>query len=149
MSFDIQPIAAEDLPALVPLAEQFFNEGKLPGEFSAEVFLRSWSVLLNSGMCHILAARDGAAVAGAIGFTLCADLNTSLINAQELFWFVSPEQRRGTVAFRLLREYEDRAKAMGANSVTMAHIQGHNESLGSLYQRRGYAKSEILYRKAI
>ncbi len=148
-SSEIVEVTEDDLPSLLGMAEGFFREGKLPGIFDADTFLKSWSYLLKSGMCRIIGLRVRGAIVGALGFTIMADLNTSLVNAQELFWFVSPEHRRGRAAISLLSAYEAKARALGASSVTMAHLESTHQDLGRFYERKGYQKSETLYRKKL
>lgn len=144
---EIVEISEDDLPLMVDMAKTFFQEGKLPGKFDREIFLNSWTHLLKSGLCRILGLRVHGVVVGAFGFTIMADLNTTLVNAQELFWFVSPEHRRGRLAFRLLEAYEETARRLGAHSVMIAHLESTNQDLGRFYERRGYSKVETNYRK--
>lgn len=144
---EIVEISEEDLPLMVGMAGEFFREGKLPGVFKPDVFLQSWSYLLKSGLCRIIGLRVRGSIVGALGFTIMADLNTSLVNAQELFWFVAPEHRRGRAAFTLLAAYEEKARVLGAHSVTMAHLESTHQDLGRFYERKGYSKVETYYRK--
>lgn len=143
---EIVEISEDDLPLMVDMAKAFFEEGKLPGIFNSGVFLQSWAFLLKSGLCRILGLRVNGVIVGAIGFTVVGDLNTTLVNAQELFWFVSPAHR-GRGALSLLRAYENKAKAIGAHSVAIAHLESTHQDLGRFYERRGYSKVETIYRK--
>ena len=144
---EIVEVTEDDLPLMVDMAEGFFREGSLPGVFDAKVFLQSWTYLLKSGLCRIIGLRVHGSIVGALGFTVMADLNTTLVNAQELFWFVAPEHRRGRAAFTLLAAYENKARALGAHSVTMAHLESTHQDLGRFYERKGYSKVETYYRK--
>lgn len=143
---DLKP---DDLSDLIGLAEGFFSEGKLPGKFDAETFLRNWSVLLGTGHAFIVALKQGDEMLGALGFCIMPDLNCQMLNSQELFWFVLPQHRHGRTAFRLIDAYEKKARELGAASVTMAHLEHLNQNLGAFYERRGYTKSEVLYRKTL
>jgi GNAT superfamily N-acetyltransferase len=62
--------------------------------------------------------------------------------ATELFWWA---ERDGLA---LMRAFEDWAREQGAAAVNMVSLAGH-ERAGRLYERRGYAPVEQVYRRAL
>lgn len=146
---EIVELRSSDLDSILPIAKRFFEEAKLPGSFDIDTFHRSWKAMLDAGLCHIIMLKRGDDVLGAIGFCVMGDLNCAMRNAHELFWFVLPEHRKGRAAFKLLDAYEKKAIELGASSAVIAHLANLNENLGAFYERRGYIKTEILYRKPL
>jgi GNAT superfamily N-acetyltransferase len=80
---------------------------------------------------------------GAIGgFVSPMWMSPSVLVASELFWW---SEREGLA---LLRAFEDWAKDQGAVAVNMIGL-ATNERAGRIYERRGYAPVEQVYRRAI
>lgn len=143
----IRYVQSSELPLLFSMAENFWAEGKLPGQFKPEVFIRTWTTLMENNIGRILGYFKEDRIAGALGFILSPDPNDGEMVATEMFWFVLPSDRGGT-GLKLLHFYERLAKAAGAKRTIMAHLQGLNdEKLKHLFARRGYRPIETHYLK--
>lgn len=136
------------LAELARLGAEFYAEGRLPGVFRPEVFVRTWTGLLSSGSGHLLALECNGRLVGALGALLYPDPNDAELVATEMFWFVSKEHRGG--GLKLLAMFEDWAKRQGAKRLAMVHLTGlMPEVLERLYKVRGYRHVESHYIREI
>lgn len=136
----------DDLPALAEIGKWFFLEGKLPGKIDPAIFVKKWSILIDSGVGFILKQEKNGVIVGALGFIVIEDINDGAKIAGEAFWFVLQEYRgRG---FELLIKYEREAEALGCQRIGMVHLESiQPERLSKLYVKRGYKKTETAYIK--
>ncbi len=120
----------------------------MPGEFLPEVFVASWTVLLERGLGFIIGLFKESKLCGCLGAAVTKCLNSGQLVANEQFWFVLPEARGD--GLRMVPAYEDEAVRRGAKRVSMALIKDlQPEALGAYYERRGYRAFEIAYSKEL
>lgn len=76
--------------------------------------------------------------------------NPNIIIAQELGWWVEPEYRKSTLAYRLINSFEQEAKNRGAHKIIMIclHTQKPTE-IGRLYVKKGYKPLEYSFIKGV
>ena len=130
-------------------ARSFFEEMKLPGTFKAAHFTTVWSTLMNLNIGTIFAAfKDGECIAG-IGAIMFPDACTGDIIVTEAFWYVVPKHRKGTIALKLLNEFEAWAKKRNATRVRMGMLVNSPSTVKELYTRRGYHPLETHYEKQL
>lgn len=144
----IRSLTTEELPLCPPLGQEFFATGAFPGKLIPEVFVRRWTEILNAGIGSIHGLFAGDRLLGIIGGILFRDPNDDALVASEMFWFV-PREHRGTLgSLRLVDAYESWAKNMGAERLTMIHLEAlAPAALEKLYLRKGYTKVESHYIK--
>ena len=144
----VRRIMPSGLGKLLPMAESFWLEGKMPGIFNPVSFVSSWLTVLDSGMGVIWVLEDENKVIGTLGCGIYRDLNTGDLVASEFFWYVLPDHRgRGIL---LLREFEKWAKNIGAKRVIMVHLtKCMPERVGEIYKKMGYEMLETHYVKEI
>jgi GNAT superfamily N-acetyltransferase len=144
----IRELTVEELPLIYRLGKMFYEEGKLPGKFDNDVFLKTWTKFLQSGIGRIFGAFQGEEFVGALACMTTPDMYDGQKVAIETFWYVFPEFRGQGV--RLMKHYENWAKNNGVSRVLMGAIAGlHDEELGSFYERCGYRRLETTYSKTI
>lgn len=133
---------------MVPIAEKFFQEAKLPMALVPEIWQANWSQFLDLGLAVIYVStdRDGR-LTGGIGGLAIQDPNDGQPVLSEMFWYVDPASRGD--GLRLLRAFEGWAVDHRAKRVTMVHLEAINQRLGPLYERRGYKKLETHYYKEL
>jgi len=86
------------------------------------------------------------AVAGFIGLHLFEDIWTGRLIANEVWWYVSEEARKGMRgALLLLSTAEQWAREHNA----IMQISVHDERIGKLLERLSYNKTEISYQKGM
>ena len=137
----------DDLPEkqITPLAEEFFAEAKIPGEFNYQHLRRNLSMTMSMGLSAMWVTKREGKIVGAICGMLYPDVFTGDLIAVENFWFVTKDCR-GTDGLRLLGEFEAWAKENGAKRIVVAHMANiHPESMSAFYERRGFKALETNY----
>ncbi len=142
----VRQLTIAELHDAAKMGHDFFNEGKLPGKFVIDVFMKKWTSLIEINVAFVLGLFSGDKVVGAFGAMVLEDINDGELVAAEAFWFVD-EAHRGR-GLELLVAYEKEAKARGAVRCSMIHLLSlQPERLGELYKRRGYQPVETSYFK--
>lgn len=140
----------QEIPRLVPLAEEFYNQGFLPGTFDPQEFIRHWQQFTSGGPGIVIAAEDFGEVVGAIGGLVGPDINTGDRVLFEQFWFVTRDHRKGSLGDELLGRFENEARSLGCHRVNMVHLADEiGAKLGAVYRRRGFIPSEMHYIKTL
>jgi GNAT superfamily N-acetyltransferase len=136
---------------LKSFGEAFFQEGKLPGKFHVEHWLKQWTLLIRAKLGYMWVMVQNDAVIGGIGMLIAPDLCDGELVMQEAFWYVGKEYRGGTGGVRLLREVEQFAKAAGVSRIILGRLHASDPDLkvAGLLERMGYAAIETNYFKII
>jgi len=138
----------DDIPEIARLGQMFFNESgySLLTTYDAESVETSLSQFMDNGVCILVVAeKDGEIIGftGALMFPLYMNLNVKM--AQELFWWVHPDHRKGT-GREMLEFMENELRAREYTALIMICLENVNpEITGKLYERRGYKKIEHHY----
>lgn len=74
--------------------------------------------------------------------------NTTVYQAYELLWWVTPEKRKNRDAIRLFKCYEAWAAKIGCETIQTSLVHGWFD-LEKFYLRNGYTKTETSYRKRL
>jgi GNAT superfamily N-acetyltransferase len=145
---NIRPVELAELTQLAKLGEKFWAEGKLPGKFVPEVFVKTWDTFHQLGMGAIIGLFDGANPVGAIGAIAYPDPNDGELVVTETFWFVDPAHRGA--GLKLLDAFEAWAMNRGAKRIVLVHlVQLAPEVLRRLYLRKGYQEIEVHFIKSL
>lgn len=112
-------------------------------EQSAKLALQ---VIENAQGKILLYENDGGRVVGLLGFIIFPHYFTQEMTANEIMWYVEPEERRGGGALQLLWEAERQAKAMGA---THMGFSAPNANVAKIYERFGYKQLEVSFVKEL
>ncbi len=144
----VRALTVEELPKAAAMGSLFMQEGAMPGRFISDVFVARWTTLLNMGIGFMLGLFSEDKLSGVFGAIVSEDLNDGDLVANEMFWFVRPEERgRG---FSLLLAYEEEAKKRGAKRCSMVHLLSlQPERLSEIYKKRGYRPIETSYFKEL
>ena len=143
-------IQTNELSALLPLAREFHQNEVLASwcVFNEEVWLATWSKLLNDGAAFVMVSEAEGEITGAIGGLVYPDMNDGVMVSQEAFWFVSKDTRGGGPA--LLREYESVAAKIGVKRSIMNHLADNRAArTARFYKRAGYNPLESSYYKEL
>lgn len=77
-------------------------------------------------------------------------VNHKVLQATELAWWVDPSVRGSTVGVKILDKAEKVAKNKGCKYFNAAYMMSSMpESIKSMYERKGYTQSEVLYTKEL
>lgn len=138
----------EDVPRIMDCAREFTSILACP--INEAHYAECWIGFIKSGAGAMFLLEDEGAVVGGIGGIRHPDLLSGEACAVELFWYVKPKYRRGTMPVRLLTEFERWAQEGGCRTVAMVHMQDSMpEALGAFYERHGYELYETMYRKQL
>lgn len=138
-----------NLLSLVEMGRNFFTEAGWGdvAEWKDEEGCNALVHMLQSGQLIFIAKRGNEIVGmiGAIIYPLW--FNASVKMAQEVFWYMKPEERNGTGSL-LLDALEKEAKAQGVHALSMLSVE-KLPSLDDYYIRRGYRPSEKTFIKRL
>lgn len=145
----IKKVTEQDLLDLSILSKQFAKEAKQNGynlTFKQDKFVNSFmSVVNNPDYFYLVAEVEGEAVGFFLG-AVYQPLFSDDIIAAEMFWWIDKEHRGRKIALQMFKAFEEWSKEVGATEVNVSDLQGV-KNLGKLYERLGYSKSEVTYKK--
>lgn len=146
----IRTALPSDLDRIVELGSQSLTDGPYAGIIDdvpaqsrkcAEQVMQAGTILL---------AETDDRVVGLLGFILADHHFSGQRYAAELMWYVLPEYRASTggspLGLQLLEEAQLQAKQMGAREMVFT---APNDAIAKAYERMGYSKLEVTYRKAL
>ena len=141
-----------NLPKILEAASPLYAESQHPFELNGTVWLRAWAGMIESGTGILFfdQTEDGE-VTGAIGGAFFPSLNTGLLQASELVWYVTHKHRGRKIGWNLYRAFEQEARRRNAWFITSSHVADNDsvETLRKFYAREGYRAMEIVYVKEL
>lgn len=141
-------LGPDRIPEIAKIAPAFFEEGKLPGKFVPEVFIKFWEQMYGLGLAQMFGAEIEGVLVGGLGGMVYPDPCDGERVASEMFWFILPQFRGGGLA--LFNDFEKWAVERDAKRITMIHLQGLAPGiLKKLYLRKGYQEVEVHYVKSL
>lgn len=145
----IRRATLEDIPNLEPLAREFYEQSRFLGVFMQDLFSQLWTGLLESGTGVIYLLMDDAGeITGTLGGVVYPEPYSGALVATEFFWFVQAGARGG--GLRLLRSFEEWARARGCAQLRMGHlVDVMPEKLDRVYRRLGFVPIEVAYAKEL
>jgi GNAT superfamily N-acetyltransferase len=151
---EIRRAKHEDLNRVLELGREFFGESPFAGlaPWDDDSFVTTIAAFLSEaveGSLLVAQRADGSIVgmAGAVIFPLYFNMNFRM--AQEIFWFVQPDERKGA-GTALLDALEVETRKMGADVFMSASLAGkRDKALDRVYQRRGYTPAENIYMRRL
>lgn len=148
----IREATTADIPAVALLGERFYHEAGWAdvAEWDAPSISLTLDNLISGddGIVLVL-LREGVIRGMAGGLVYPLYFNHTHLTGQELFWWVSPEERIGA-GQRLMAALEQAAHDRGAQSWSMIALDKvRPEAVSILYRRRGYRASEHSFIKRL
>lgn len=148
----VRDASEQDVERVATLGAEFFKEAQWSDvtEWDHDSVCVTLRNLINrEGGILLVADREGVICGMAGGLVHPAYFNFHHLTGQELFWWVTPDDRHG--AGRLLMDaMEASASARGAQSWAMIALDRvRPEAVGACYRRRGYRASEHSYIKRL
>jgi ribosomal protein S18 acetylase RimI-like enzyme len=146
----IRPATVSDVDAIVAMAERFYPTSgygaiaPLAKESAAGLAL----VTMRDGVM-LVAESDGKLAGMVCLFVEPYLFNVEVVIAQEVVWWIEPEDRGGMLAARLLKAAEAASRARGATVIRMATLATSPPQATALFDRMGYQLSETYYRKEL
>lgn len=145
----IRLLEPHEIYRLNPLITPFLEATKVPVKVDFNIFLKSWTSLLISGMGLIGVVDNGeeSGLSAAIGGICSPDINSGKKTFVELFFYA---KKKGD-GIKVLRFLEKEVKRRGVRHVYMASSCYHDnfKRVCTLYEKLGYTKDSVTYRKAL
>jgi GNAT superfamily N-acetyltransferase len=145
----VRDATTADIPELVRLGSLSLVNGPYAGmikdtpEQSAKLALE---VIENAKGKVLIYENDTGRVVGLLGFIIFAHYFTGEPTANEIMWYVEPEERKGGGGMKLLWEAERQAKEMGAKYMSFS---APNVDVANIYERFGYKQLEVSFVKEL
>lgn len=150
--FFIRDATEVDVATVACLGRRFYDEAAWAdvAEWDDHSISQTLSGLVaNADGILLVLERKGVICGMAGGLVYPLYFNHSHRTGQELFWWLSPEQRDGAGS-ALLDALEGAARARGAQSWAMIALDMlRPEAIGAVYSRRGYRPSERSFIKRL
>lgn len=147
----IRAAKEEDFPRMLEMGRAFFIESGFnqEAEWDDESTLVMFRQVLSGG--GLFVSDYGGQLVGMVGaLAFPFYFNAHHMTAQELFWWVSPEYRRGVSGMKLLRAVEQWAKDKGCKTMMMISLPKLADSpAAAVYEKTGYRASEQTFIKVI
>lgn len=141
----VRQIGLDEVTALTAKMKAFESASsfvKVEISHSAETYVN----LIKSGIGAMFALLDGDEIIGGLGCIKAPDLHDGKLMAIETFWLVLPEHRGQ--GLKLLHAFEEWSDRQGCQKNAMIHMaDSFPETLGRLYQRKGYNLAELHFIK--
>lgn len=146
----MKKISEATLPKLFPTGYEFCRLAGHPGGFAENKFAEVWKQLLALDMGVVFYEEENGVVTGIFGGVFSPDMFSGRMTGVENFWYVAPHKRGGSLALRLLKAFEDEAKARKCERIILVTLEALSpESVGKIFQRRGYSVLEHSYAKEL
>lgn len=141
-----------DYEALTEMGRQFFaatgySDIVAFDDISFRVTLDN--LLAGDSVC-LVAELDGQVVGAAGALAYPFYFNAAHKTGQEVFWWINPGHRGGTIGARLFAALESWAREAGCQSFSMIALATVNpDMIGAIYLKSGYRASEHTYIKEL
>ncbi len=141
--------AADDLPAVVEMAREFWKHTMYEEPFDADYVEFMASMAIDHGLLAILelgGVIEGFTAGLKSPLLACADV----LSGTEIAWWVNPAARKGRNGIALMQHIEQMAKAQGVKYWNMIVMESCQPEIGTaIYERLGYKKSETSYTRIL
>jgi len=139
------PAFTEERYGVIVRAIEKRLEATYPGRFDYPHFFRTWREIMALGI-----ARTWEAPGALLGVTFTQNIFTGDFNANVVFWWATEEGRKGGGTLALLKAAEAAAREHNCRLFSSAaYGEMDSDLMEKLYKRKGYTKSETIFRKEI
>lgn len=147
----IEKADVEDIAGIVVLIREFFEESVSGYSISLDTLTTHETVTNYVNNLIAIVARRGDNIIGVIGGLVAPSIfDKKQLIGQESVWYVTKEERKGSVGVRLIKEFENKCKELGASLIVMVHVGNlYADVLDKFYKIRGYKLMENQYIKEI
>ena len=145
----IARVESWELASVVDLAEWFYNQQNRPGKFNRDVWIHTWTKLVDSGTALIMKRTFKDRTAEAIGTVIYADPNDGKMAAYSGFWYFNGEPK-GLSGGLLYAELERQLKERGVMRLFITSLSNQRETKVARYlTHNGYQPMEVVYVKEL
>lgn len=141
----IREATVDDIPKLIPCAEEFHASSAHLRDFDPEHFVQSWTTYLYGGFGVIFVLETNDEIVGTIGALRHPDSNSGKMVVQECFWFTQKRYRgRGGLLYRALVEW-----SRGCELRMGYLVDSMPERMEEFYLKQGFRRVEVSYAKEV
>lgn len=148
---NIRNAVIEDKPQIIELIISFYKESlrDFGVRFDLETLYETVQNFIDNQI-GIVAEKEGIIVGVIGGMVTPSMFDKSQKIGQESVWYVDPEERKGSIGFRLIKAFEEECIKRGANAIIMIHMSNlYPEALDRLYRMNGFRLMESNYIKGV
>ena len=149
----IRPAVISDLSRLEAMGARFFAASEMDRWFcfKPRCFSRVCADAMASDKAVLLVGEGQmGVVAMALALAYPIWFDNEHLTAQEIFWWVEPLHRGGSLGAELRRGLEDWARNKGCLTMEMGALETlRPEALTALYERKGYEPKERVFCKRL
>jgi hypothetical protein len=140
---------AEDLPAVVEMAREFWQHTRYDDPFDADYVEYMTGLALEHGLLAILEV-DGAVEGFTAGLKSPLLACHAVLSGTEIAYWINPAARKGRNGIALIKHIESMAKAQGVKYWNMIAMESSMpEMVARIYGSLGYEKSETSYTRIL
>lgn len=140
---------AEDLPAVVEMAREFWKHTRYDEAFDEDYVEFMSSMALEHGLLAILEV-DGSVEGFVAGLKAPLLACASVLNGTEIACWVNPGARKGRNGIALIKHIENMARAQGVKYWNMIVMESCEPEHGArIYRGLGYEKSETSFTRIL
>lgn len=139
----------KDFDDILDLCEAFWQHTVFDDPFEGEHCLGMMQLSLEHGLLAVLEI-DRKIVGFVAGIKAPLLGSSKIMCGTELAWWVKPEHRQGRNGIRLLKYIENLARLEGIKYWHMVSMQSSMpEKINRMYEKMGYALTEMTYLKRV
>ncbi len=142
----VRKASQDDVYEILVLAKKFFKESKFTYEFDIKALEENLRTILESDKFFLNVIDDEGEIVGFLAGVVTQTLFSPDQVASELAWYVTPSSRGQKSSLKLMSQFEEWSKEVGAKFTCMSDIDPVND-LSDLYERKGYVLKEKTYVK--
>lgn len=143
--YNIRSATVFDAQKLAEIGQKFFDYSafkdyvKYSKESAEEAILKA----MTQGCVFVAETENGTIIGGIVGLITPFWFNASVKAATELAWFIDEDHRKGTVALRLYKTFEEWGYSNGAGVIVMSDLVVDGETpAGKLFDKLGFSTVE-------
>lgn len=139
----VKIVQPDEFDKCLPAAERFHSIYDPNVQFSGDQFKRFWNGVYGNHNGFIIGLyNEHSEVIGGVGGIITEFMTSEALTCVEMFWYVD-EEYRGTWGIKLLKYFEEMAKASGCVRIAMAYMENSMpERVQKLYTKMGYTPYE-------
>lgn len=153
MSVTVRPATVDDIPCYMDLAEAFVATTPVNhiipfDRDGTAAFIKS--ALDNENIIVLVAEDDGKLIGITAAIAYPMYFNPAKLVAQELWWYIKPDERGGAASKLLFQEIEKWSMSKQAEAMFMVALDNDRiETMVKLYGRLGYTPTERTFVKGL
>ena len=148
ITYHVEHFAAVE-PEIRRLVDRHWQEVRDFDDVPLAVKWERFRIMAADDAVLVVTARDGKKLVGYIVHLVVESMHYDLLVAHDDAHYLHPDHRKGWTGIRLIRACEAALKARGVDLIYYHQKIRSDLNKGKVFERMGYAATEILYAKRI